>query len=246
MNARNILFFAAGLMLSSCYGLCGGGPEPPVIHPGTAAAQLQTTVPPSDALVLFDGSDLSHWIDRQGKPAAWNVEGGYVEVVPGTGSIYSSASFGDLQLHVEWATPSPPKGRGQRRGNSGIKLMGLYEVQVLDSYENSTYAVGQAGAVYGQHPPEVNASLPPGTWQAFDLLFRAPRFSPNGRLEAPARLTVFHNGVLIQNAVEVRGPTAGFRRRYRMHDPKLPLMLQNHGSRVRYRNIWVRELEPRD
>ncbi len=246
MNASKLLLVGASLLLSSCYGLCGGGVEPPAIDPGSAATQIQTTAPPSDAIVLFDGADLSQWIDKTGRPARWKVENGYMEVIPGSGSIYTAASFGDVQLHVEWSSPTPPKGSGQGRGNSGIKLMGLYEVQVLDSYENSTYAVGQAGAVYGQYPPRVNASLPPGTWQSFDIIFRAPRFSPNGRLKAPARLTVFHNGVLIHNAVEVKGPTAGLLRRYSMHDPKLPLMLQDHGDPVRYRNIWIRELEPED
>jgi len=218
-------------------------PLPPVITPGTASTQETPGKPPSDAVVLFDGKDLSKWVDKDGKPAQWKVENGYMEVAAKTGNISTRESFGDCQLHVEFAEPTPPHGESQERGNSGVFLMGLFEIQVLDSYENKTYADGQASAVYGQYPPLVNASRPPAQWQTYDIIFHGPRFASDGKLQHPARITVLHNGVLVQDNVEPTGPTAhGERPPYKAGPDKLPLQLQDHGNPVRYRNIWIREL----
>ena len=215
-------------------------PRPPVVQP---AAEALPVPPPSDAIVLFDGTDLSEWRSADGGPAKWVVEDGAIESVPGSGYLYSARGFGDVQLHVEWAAPVPARGRSQGRGNSGVFLMGLYEVQVLDSYQNDTYPDGQAAAVYGQYPPLVNACRPPGEWQTYDIVFRRPRFRPDGGLAAPARITVIHNGVLVQDGVEPWGPTAWLQALpYTAHADKLPLAFQDHGNPVRYRNIWLREL----
>ena len=211
-------------------------PRPPVVNPGP---------PPSDATVLFDGKDLSHWRADDSSAAKWIVRDGYVEVKPGTGTMMTARGFGDVQLHIEWATPAVVKGEGQERGNSGIFLMGIYELQVLDSYQNDTYPDGQAGAIYGQHPPLVNASRPPGEWQVYDIVFRAPRFKDDQVVE-PTHLTVFHNGVLVHHDAEVHGPQA-YRAlaKYSPHGPEEPLMLQDHGDKqpVRFRNIWIRKLD---
>ncbi len=220
-------------------------PQPRVVDPGSAGTAQSGGRAPADAIVLFDGTDLSQWrTQKDGGAARWRVEGGYMEVAPGSGDIQTAASFGDCQLHIEWAAPSPPIGAGQDRGNSGVFLMRQYEVQVLDSYQSATYPDGQAGALYGQYPPLVNASRPPGEWQSYDIVFRAPRFAPDGRLQRPARLTVLHNGVLVQDARELLGPTAHKARpAYTPHAAKLPLGLQDHDHPVRFRNIWVRELD---
>jgi len=218
-------------------------PVPPVITPGTSSTQATPGKAPSDAVVLFDGKNLSEWLDKDGGPAKWKVENGYFEVVPKTGYIHTKRAFGACQLHVEFSEPVPPKGESQERGNSGVFLMGLYEIQVLDSYENKTYADGQAAAVYGQYPPLVNASRPPGQWQTYDVVFHGPRFDQSGKLLRPARVTVFHNGVLVQDSVELTGPTEhGERPPYKAGPEKLPLALQDHGDPVRFRNIWMREL----
>ncbi len=219
-------------------------PQPRAVEPGTASTAEQPGRPPSDAIVLFDGKDLAQWRAQKTAAAApWKVENGYFEVVPKSGGIETAASFGDCQLHVEWAAPSPAVGSGQDRGNSGVFLMGQYEVQVLDSYQSQTYPDGQAGALYGQYPPLVNASRAPGQWQSYDILFRAPRFGADGTLTRPARLTVLLNGVVVQNASELTGPTAHKARPpYKAHAAKLPLGLQDHDHPVRYRNIWIREL----
>jgi hypothetical protein len=218
-------------------------PLPPIITPGTSSTQNSPGKPPSDAVVLFAGKDFLQWADEHGAPARWKVENGYAEVVPKTGNIHTRNSFGDCQLHVEFSEPVPPRGESQERGNSGVFLMGFYEIQVLDSYENKTYADGQAAAVYGQYPPLVNASRPPGQWQSYDIVFHGPRFDPQGKLTRPARVTVFHNGVLVQDNVELSGPTAhGERPPYKPGPEKAPLALQDHGEPVRYRNIWIREL----
>ncbi|MFB3920436.1 MAG: DUF1080 domain-containing protein [Terriglobia bacterium] len=218
-------------------------PHPPIITPGTASTQEKPGTPPSDANVLFDGKDLSKWQTATGQPAKWKVENGYMEVVAKSGPIQTKESFGDCQLHVEWASPDPPHGEDQDRGNSGVFLMGLYEIQVLDSYQNVTYADGQASAVYGQYPPLVNASRPPGQWQTYDIIFHGPRFDKDGKLLRPARVTVMHNGVLTQDNVELTGPTAHKARPpYEPGPDKLPLSLQDHNHPVRYRNIWIREL----
>ena len=219
-------------------------PLPLVVMPATPSTPEQPGKPPSDAVVLFDGKDLSPWVSMDGSPTKWIVRDGYMECVKGSGYIRTLRNFGDCQLHLEWATPVPAKGEGQSRGNSGV-FFGLdrYEVQVLDSFENRTYADGGAGSVYGQYPPLVNACQPPGEWQTYDIVYTAPRFDPEGKLLAPARLTVFHNGVLIQNNVALTGPTSWLERApYRAHPERQPIALQDHGNPVRYRNIWVREL----
>ena len=251
---RNSLLFIIGILSAVTFSFSQGEmkwkihdpdrPLPPVITPGTASTEDKAGTAPSDAVVLFDGKDLSHWVDKDGKPAKWKVQNGYMEVVPGTGNISSRDSFGDCQLHVEFAEPSPAHGESQERGNSGVFLMGLYEIQVLDSYENKTYADGQAAAVYGQYPPLVNASRPPAKWQTYDIIFHGARFAAGGKLLRPARVTVLHNGVLVQDNVEMTGPTAhGERPPYKAGPDKLPLGLQDHEMLVRYRNIWIRELK---
>jgi hypothetical protein len=215
-------------------------PHPPAITPGKN--ELPAT-PPSDALILFDGKDLSQWSDTKGGPAKWKVENGYMEIVKGSGDIRTKTGFGDVQLHIEWAVPTPEQDKGQDQGNSGVYLMGLYEVQVLDSYQNLTYADGQAAAIYGQYPPLVNACRPPGEWQSYDIIFRRPRFDNNGKLLQPVRITVLHNGILVQDNVALWGPTNWLEYDpYKAHLDKLPMSLQDHGSPVRFRNIWLREL----
>jgi len=212
--------------------------EPPIITPGRASAD-----PPSDAVVLFDGKSIARWRSSDGSPAKWRIRDGYLEVAPGTGDILTADSFGDCQLHIEWATPPIPRGEGQERGNSGVFLMGHYEIQVLDSYNNKTYYHGQAGAVYKQYAPLVNASRPPGEWQSYDIIFRAPKFDEQGKVTERARVTVLHNGVLIQNNVEIYGNTYHDRPAlYTAHSAQEPLRLQDHGNPVRYRNIWIRRL----
>jgi hypothetical protein len=217
-------------------------PQPPIVDPGAAPPP---TPPPSDAVVLFDGRSLAGWraADSTEQPARWKVENGYMEVAAGTGNIATARGFGDVQLHIEWATPSAVHGEGQERGNSGIFLMDRYELQVLDSYRNPTYPDGQAGAIYGQYPPLANASRPPGQWQSYDVVFHRPRFDAAGALVRPARMIVFHNGVLVQDDVTLTGPTGHHQRPpYSAHPDRLPLVLQDHGNPVRYRNIWLREL----
>lgn len=210
-------------------------PRPPVV----AARDV-----PSDAIALFDGRDLSEWRSVRGGPAPWQVRDEFVEVVPSSGDIETARGFGDVQLHVEWATPAEVSGEGQERGNSGVFLMGRYELQILDSYQNETYADGQAGAIYGQHPPLVNVARPPGQWQTYDIVFRRPRFDSTGAVTSPARMTVLHNGVLVQDNVELLGATAHRRRAtYTAHADRLPIRLQDHGNRTRFRNVWARELE---
>src|SRR5665647_1389216 len=216
-------------------------PLPPVVTPGPAGPPV---APPSDAIVLFDGKGLGQWADAKGQPAKWKVENGTMEIVPKTGGIRTIKGFGDCQLHVEWMAPSPARGTDQDRGNSGVFLMDLYEVQVLDCYGSSTYAYGMTAAIYGQYPPLVNACRPPGECQTYDIVFHRPRFDKNGQVLAPARMTVFHNGLLVHDCDVLTGPTAHKARPpYKMHADKLPLSLQDHDHPVRYRNIWLRELE---
>lgn len=211
-------------------------PEPVSVTPGPYGT------PPSDAVILFDGSDLAAWSNEDGGAAGWSFENGVMTVVAGAGDIVTREAFGDVQLHVEWRTPEEIVGEGQDRGNSGVYLMGKYELQVLDSYGNRTYSNGQAGSIYKQHIPLVNASRPPGEWQTYDIIFTAPRFADDGTLLSPAYMTALHNGVLIQNHAELAGST-----RYRgepfytAHETRLPILLQDHGNPVSYRNIWVRE-----
>lgn len=216
-------------------------PRPPVVDPGPEHAQ---TPPPADAIVLFNGDDLSQWQAEDSSAAKWLVKDGYVEVVPGTGAMHTRRAFGDVQLHVEFATPNPPHGESQERGNSGVFLMGNYEVQVLDSWHNDTYPDGQAAAIYGQTPPLVNASRPPGHWQSYDIVFHRPHFAGDGSVTQPARITVFHNGVLVQDNTTITGHTVHMEiAHYTAHPDKLPLVLQDHQNRMHFRNIWVRELE---
>ena len=211
-------------------------PEPQVIGSGTQSAI------PTDATVLFDGNDLSKWKGKNGT-AEWTVANGTFTVKPGAGDISTIESFGDVQLHVEWRTPTAIVGESQGRGNSGIFLMQRYEVQVLDSYQNRSYSNGQAGSIYKQYMPLVNASRRPGEWQTYDIIFMAPRFTANGSLQSPATITVLHNGVLVQNHVSLKGPTV-FRGqpKYEPHATKAPIQLQDHTNLVSYRNIWLREL----
>lgn len=212
-------------------------PVPPVVTPGIG------TAPPSDAIILFDGSSLNNWVGRDGNPPQWELKDGVMTVKPGTGDISTRQGFGDVQLHIEWRTPSVIKGEGQGRGNSGVFFMNRYEVQVLDSYNNPTYPNGQAASVYKQHIPLVNACRAPGEWQTYDIIFMAPRFNDQGRVTHPATLTVFHNGVLVQNNVEVWGETkfVGLPI-YTKHGMREPIRLQDHNDLVSFRNIWLREL----
>jgi len=219
-------------------------PAPKQIDPGTTSTQDAPGRPPSDAIVLFDGKDLSQWESKDG-PAKWKVANGYMETVPKTGYIHTKQSFADCQLHVELATPAPAVGESQDRGNSGVFLMGLYEIQVLDSYNNRTYADGQAAALYGQYPPLVNASRPPGQWQTYTIIFHPSRWDKDGKLIRLGRVSVFHNGILVQDNVEIQGPTVTGEPD-KPHADRLPISLQDHNHPVRYRNIWIREIPPQD
>jgi hypothetical protein len=207
---------------------------PALVTPGATNA-----APPSDAVVLFDGKDFSHWKNASN----WKIEDG--AMVVGRGAITSTDEFGDCQVHIEWSAPTPPKGSGQGRGNSGVFLMGIYELQVLDSFDNATYHDGQASAIYKQTPPMVNAMRKPGEWNTYDIVWTAPRFQEDGSLQSPAYMTVLHNGVVTLNHFELKGDTPYSRPpKYNKHSDKGPLMLQDHGDPVRFRNIWVRPLNP--
>jgi len=235
--------------------------KPAIVTPGT-----RTYMAPSDAAILFDGSDISLWQkpkygigadyattyaitqnrmieDNPGTEAEWIVRDGYIEVKPGGGNIETKKSYGDVQLHIEWLSPVDTIKRGQQYSNSGVFFMGLYEVQVLNSYDNETYGNGQAGAVYKQSPPSVNASRPAGEWQVYDIIFTAPVFDNKRSVVEKAAITVIHNGVVIQNHFECTGPTFYIGEgQYFPHAEKLPLLLQDHGDKVKFRNIWIREL----
>ncbi|MEK7407816.1 MAG: DUF1080 domain-containing protein [Acidobacteriota bacterium] len=219
-------------------------PHPRVVTPGTEHGR-----PPSDAVVLFDGKDLSAWTARgkgpeRGKPVTpgWKVENGYMEIVGKTGDLVSKEKFGDAQYHIEWSVPPQAGNSGQWRGNSGVLIMSRYEIQVLDSHDNLTYADGQAGSIYGQYPPLVNASRKPGEWQSYDIVFEAPRFEGE-KVVKPAHVTIFHNGVLVHHRQEIIGRMAHRRvGTYAPHEPEEALALQDHDVPVRYRNIWVRRL----
>ncbi len=222
-------------------------PWPKKIDPGTASTQESPGRPPSDAVVLFDGKDLSNWRDEKGNPSRWKLENGAMVTAPGVGYIYSKPEFGDCQVHVEWYAPTPPMGSSQGRGNSGVFLMGRYEIQVLDSWDNPTYADGSAAAIYGQYPPLVNASRRPGEWQTYDIIWNAPRFNADGSVKTPAYATVLHNGVVVHNHTALLGPMM-YRQltHYTAHGEKGPLAFQDHGNPVRFRNVWVRELKEYD
>ena len=229
-------------------------PQPRVVAPGNLS-DLPPVTPPSDATILFDGSAATaeHWVHaKDDAPLKWRVENGYMEVVKGTGDIKTRQAFGDVQLHVEWAAPFHIEKRdngedrtGQGRGNSGVFLHGIYEIQVLDNWQNPTYADGHLGAVYGEYPPLVNAACKRGSWNIYDILWTAPRFDGD-KLLAPAFVTVLVNGICVQNHVQLIGPT-GHRDvyAYKPHGPG-PVKLQDHGNPVRFRNIWVRDLKPHD
>jgi hypothetical protein len=215
-------------------------PLPPVVTPGKTFSLM--AAPPSDAVVLFDGTDLSKWAGEKGAEPKWKVQDGYVETTH-TGRIHTKDQFGDFQLHIEWATPAKVEGKGQGRGNNGLNIYGKYEIQILDSFENPTYADGGAAALYGQTPPLVNASRPPGEWQTYDVVFEGPRLDADKKLTRPASATVLHNGVVVHNKRELWGDT---RYRgvgdYKGAKEKGPIELYEHGNAVRFRNIWIRPL----
>lgn len=213
-------------------------PQPPIITPGNQLGQA-----PSDAIVLFNGKDLSEWVGDSNQPAPWTMGKGFFSVKPESGDIHTRRAFGDVQLHVEWSAPTPPKGESQERGNSGVFLMQHFEVQVLDSWHNVTYADGAASAIFGQYPPLVNAVRPPGEWNVYNIIFHAPRWHTDGTLADSARMSVMLNGVLVQDNVALTGPTAYQQRPPYTHQAdRLPIELQDHHYPVRFRNIWVREL----
>ncbi len=211
-------------------------PEPRVVTPGTS------TAPPSDAIILFDGSNLDGWTNGKGEAAGWKVEDGAMTVVKGTGDVKTKRKFASCQLHIEWRTPKVIEGKGQGRGNSGVFLSNTYEVQVLDSYQNRTYSNGQAASIYKQYLPLVNACRPPGEWQTYDIIYMAPVFNDDGMKVRSGTLTVIQNGVLVQNNVEIKGTTPYIGLPKNPPHGKGPLRLQDHGNPVSYRNIWVREL----
>ena len=213
-------------------------PEAPVVTPGKTAHDA-----PSDAIILFDGKNFSNWEGDKNQPIGWTMESGAMVVKGGSGGIKTKMGFGDCQLHIEFRTPAEVKGEGQGRGNSGIFLMGKYELQVLDNYNNKTYVNGQAGSMYKQLPPLVNACRPPGEWQTYDIIFIAPRFYDDGRLKSQARITVIQNGVLVQNNTTIWGSTEYIGSPvYKKHSDKEPIFLQDHGNPTAFRNIWIREL----
>lgn len=215
-------------------------PQPPVVAPG---AFSENAMPPCDAVVLFDGRDLSQWTDKKGNPAPWVILNGVA--VAAKSDIVTKEEFGDIQVHLEFREPTPPKGEGQGRGNSGVFFMGRYEIQVLDCFDNKTYADGTTGAVYAQHPPLANACRPPGEWQTCDMVFTTPHFGANGEVTTPAYVTVILNGVVVQNHQAIEGTTAHRAAgKYTPHGPTGPLLLQYHSNPVAYRNIWVRPLTP--
>lgn len=219
-------------------------PAPAVVDPGIPSTPEHVGRAPSDAVVLFDGGDLRNWAAMDGQPSKWIDHDGAMECVPGSGYIRTLQSFGECQLHLEFATPATVHGSSQGRGNSGVFFgMGRYEIQVLDSYENKTYADGSCGSVYNQYPPLVNVSKKPGEWQTYDILWTPPKFAKDGSLLSAPRVTVLQNGVVVQNNVQLIGETAWLERAaFHAHPEKLPIALQDHGNPVRYRNIWVREL----
>jgi len=224
----------------------GTRPQPPAVTPGTPSTQDEAGAPPSDAVILFDGTDLAGWVGRDGGAAQWKVESGYMEAAPKTGNIQTREHFGDCQLHLEWAAPVAVEGESQGRGNSGVFMMGKYEIQVLDCYDNPTYADGTTGAIYGQYPPLANACRPPGEWQMYDIIWEGPRFESQ-KLVRPACVTVMLNGIVLHHHTALMGVTSHrVLTTYEPHDPTGPLMLQDHSNPVRFRNIWYRPLKGYD
>jgi hypothetical protein len=222
-------------------------PQPKLVTPGTFSTPEQPGKPPSDAVILFDGTDLSKWEADEGEnvPTKWVIKNGAMECVPGSGYVRTREKIGDCQLHVEWAAPTNVQGESQGRGNSGVFLMGLVEIQVLDNYNNPTYADGFAGSVYGVCPPLANALRPPGVFQTYDIVFRRPIYK-DGNVLDPGSVTVFLNGVLVQDHTMLEGGTGHMARAKPGPFPDAgPLKLQDHGNPVRYRNIWYRPLPPR-
>ena len=218
-------------------------PQPYQINPGTISPRNNPGTPPSDAIVLFDGSNLDAWQNNKGGDPKWVLGDGYFECRKKSGTIRTKQKFGSVQLHIEWAAPSQVKGSSQGRGNSGVFLAGLYEVQVQDNYDNLTYPDGQASSLYGFRPPRVNVTRPPGEWQSYDIVFEMPEFE-KGKLSKNAKITVLHNGVVTQHGVDIPGILGHKKTQpYREHGPG-HIQLQDHGNPVRYRNIWVRELKP--
>ena len=221
-------------------------PQPPIVTPGKQFSQQADA--PSDAVVLFDGKDLSRWEHGNGQPGKWKVENGYMEVVPKSGILRTKDEFGDFQLHLEWATPAKVESQGQGRGNNGVNIFGRYEIQILDSFENQTYADGGAASIYGQYPPMVNASRPPGQWQTYDIMFEGPRWDEGGKLLKKARVTVLHNGLVVHHGTDLHGAT--MHRNYGKYDKPHPphgrIELYEHGNPVRFRNIWIRPLKGYD
>jgi len=248
VKIRPLVIAASMLAAGPAFAQAGASParDPAKTEVWTPVPATVATPPgkaPSDAIVLFDGKDVSAWESEQGGRVPWTVAHGAMTIVPGSKGIRTRQRFCDIQLHVEWRAPVETKGfDGQNRGNSGIFLQELYELQVLDSYNNPTYANGQAGALYKQAMPLVNASRAPGQWQAYDILWKAPRFSPGGGLVSPARITVLHNGVLVQDDTVLAGKTEYIGAPSYSPHACAPLYLQEHDSNVSYRNIWVREL----
>lgn len=241
---KYLFLVACGIMSSSLFAQERKG-DPALTEawkPEVPVVQVNNGVP-SDAIVLFDGKNANAFKHKDGSAVKWEVKDGILTVKGGTGEIISKEAFGDCQLHIEWRTPTPVKGDGQGRGNSGIFLMSTYELQVLDSYNNRTYSNGQAASIYKQTPPLVNATKAPGEWQTYDIVFTAPRFNENGMVKSPATITVFHNGVLVQNNTTIWGSTQYIGLPdYTPHADKLPLILQDHGDPVSFRNIWIRNL----
>ena len=256
MVERISIALSAAVLMASCIGAATAASaqsawlqhdlsrsRPAVVAP---APQTLPTPPPADAVILFGSGDLGAWESVEGGPAPWSVTKEDFAVLPKSGAIQTRDKFGDVQLHVEWSAPTEIVGTSQGRGNSGVFLMGRYEVQVLDSYQNETYADGQAAAIYGQYPPLANSIVAPGKWNAYDIVFRRPRFGASGQLLEPARLTVTVNGIVAQNNEELWGGTNWLQASpYAAHADALPIMLQDHGNPVRFRNIWVRPLPER-
>jgi hypothetical protein len=220
----------------------GTRPQPRIVTPGAAFSHLAPA--PSDATVLFDGKDLSQWEKFGGGDPGWKVQDGYMQVAPGTGDIRTKAKFADFQLHLEWAEPEVVKGNSQGRGNSGVLMNHIYEIQVLDCYNNKTYPDGQTGSIYGQTPPLVNACKPPGEWQTYEIIFESPRWDSDGKLAKKANVTVIQNGVLLHHKRELTGttPHRQIGNYDKPHSPEMFIDLQDHGNPVRFRNIWVRSI----